>query len=189
MNINFCSNCGGRIEHVIPALDDRQRAVCKKCNIIHYENPKMVVGCIPEKENRVLLCRRAIEPRIGQWTLPAGYLENGETVAMGACRETMEEARAKVSLIAPYAMYNLTFVDQIYLFFRAQLVNEDFGPGPESSEVKLFKEKEVPWDKIAFTVVQETLRQFFKDRARNQFTFFIGDINPIYYGRSKPPAA
>jgi ADP-ribose pyrophosphatase YjhB (NUDIX family) len=179
MDINFCSYCGGRIKQVIPPFDDRQRDVCESCAKIHYENPKMVVGCIPVKGGQVLLCRRAIEPRIGKWTLPAGYLEKGETVAAGACRETMEEARAEVAIIAPYSMYNITFVNQIYLFFRAQLLNEDFGPGPESSEVLLFTEEEVPWDEIAFTVVQKTLHQFFKDRQDNHFEFYIGDIDPM----------
>jgi ADP-ribose pyrophosphatase YjhB (NUDIX family) len=179
MIINFCYYCGGRIKRVIPPFDDRQRHVCESCDQIHYENPKMVVGCIPMKGEHVLLCRRAIEPRAGKWTLPAGYLEKGETVAEGACRETLEEARADVAIVAPYSMYNITFVNQIYLFFRAKLLNEDFGPGPESSEVLLFTEEEVPWDEIAFTVVQKTLHHFFKDRQNNRYEFYIGDIDPM----------
>ena len=174
----FCSYCAGRIKRIIPPMDDRPRDVCASCKRVYYENPKMVVGCIPVKEKRVLLCRRAIEPRKGRWTLPAGYLEAGESVSAGARRETLEEARAEVAIIAPYSMYNLTFVNQVYLFFRAELLNDDFGPTPESTAVALFREKNVPWQDIAFTAVQETLKQFFRDRKRNHYPFYIGDIEP-----------
>jgi ADP-ribose pyrophosphatase YjhB (NUDIX family) len=136
----------------------------------------MVVGCIPELQNRILLCRRAIEPCQGKWTLPAGYLENGETVSAGAERETFEEARAKVEILAPYALYNICYVNQIYLMFRALLVGDDFQAGSESLEVKLFSEDEIPWDQIAFRVIEETLVQYFKDRPSGRFPFFIGEI-------------
>lgn len=136
----------------------------------------MVVGCIPEWDEKVLLCRRAIEPRYGKWTLPAGYLENGETVAAGAVRETYEEARARVDKLAPYALYNICYVNQVYFMFRGCLVDNRFKPGSESLEVKLFAQDEIPWEDIAFRVLQETLIQYFKDRPAGQFPFYMGEI-------------
>jgi ADP-ribose pyrophosphatase YjhB (NUDIX family) len=136
----------------------------------------MVVGCIPTTENQILLCRRAIEPCYGKWTLPAGYLENGETVTAGAERETFEEARAKVENLEPYALYNICYVNQIYLMFRARLVDQRFRAGSESLEVKLFSADEIPWDEIAFQVIKETLSQYLKDSLSGVFPFYIGDI-------------
>jgi ADP-ribose pyrophosphatase YjhB (NUDIX family) len=136
----------------------------------------MVVGCIPVWDRKILLCRRAIEPRCGKWTLPAGYLENGETVAEGAVRETHEEARAKVERLTPYALYNICYVNQIYFMFRARLVDNHFKPGKESLEVKLFAEDEIPWEDIAFQVLQETLIHYFRDRPTGQFPFYMGEI-------------
>jgi ADP-ribose pyrophosphatase YjhB (NUDIX family) len=136
----------------------------------------MVVGCIPEIDDKILLCRRAIEPRYGMWTLPAGYLENGETVAEGAARETFEEACARVEKLTPYALYNICYVNQIYFMFRARLVDNSFRPGMESLEAKLFSENEIPWEEIAFRVLQETLLQYFKDRPSGQFPFYMGEI-------------
>jgi len=138
----------------------------------------MVVGCIPEVEDKILLCRRSIEPCSGKWTLPAGYLENGETVSDGATREAYEEAFANVKIIEPYVMYNISYVNQVYLMFRARLMDNDFRPGNESSEVKLFTEQEIPWNEIAFRVIDKTLRKYFKDRQSGQFSFYIGDILP-----------
>jgi ADP-ribose pyrophosphatase YjhB (NUDIX family) len=136
----------------------------------------MVVGCIPEIEDKILFCRRAIEPCYGKWTLPAGFLENGETVSAGARRETFEEARAKVEIVAPYALYNICYVNQLYLMFRARLLDDDFRPGRETLEIRLFSEVEIPWDNIAFRVMEETLIQYFKDRPAGQFPFYIGNI-------------
>ena len=136
----------------------------------------MVVGCIPEIDDKILLCRRAIEPRCGMWTLPAGYLENGETVAEGAARETYEEAGAKVEKLTPYALYNICYVNQIYFMFRARPADHRFRPGSESLEVKLFAEDEIPWEEIAFRVLQETLIQYFKDRPTGRFPFYVGEI-------------
>ena len=175
--MNYCSNCGQLLTYITPPGDDRSRYCCSSCGTIHYQNPTMVVGCIPELQNRILLCRRAIEPSIGKWTLPAGYLENGETVSAGAERETFEEARAKVEILAPYALYNICYVNQIYLMFRALLVDDNFRAGSESLEVKLFSEDEVPWDQIAFRVIEETLVQYFKDRPSGRFPFYIGEIH------------
>lgn len=176
MPFKFCSNCGEMVKAYIPDGDDRPRRVCDTCGTIFYKNPKLVVGCIAEWEDKILMCRRAIAPQIGRWTLPAGYLESAETVAAGAMRETLEEARAKVEIIAPFALYNLTFVDQIYLMFRARLLRPDFGPGPESLEVVLMSEEEIPWDDMAFDVIQKVLRGYFRDRSKGEFKFLMGDI-------------
>jgi ADP-ribose pyrophosphatase YjhB (NUDIX family) len=139
----------------------------------------MVVGCIPETEGRVLLCRRSIEPCYGKWTLPAGYLENGETVADGARREAFEEARARVEILAPYALYNICHVNQIYLMFRSRLKDHNFRAGSESLEVALFDEADIPWEEIAFQVIRETLIQYYMDRRTGRFPFHMGDIPKI----------
>jgi ADP-ribose pyrophosphatase YjhB (NUDIX family) len=180
-NMNYCSNCGDTVKFYTPAGDDRPRYLCESCGIIHYENPKVVVGCIPEMDGKILLCRRAIEPRSGKWTLPAGYLENGETVARGAQRETLEEAEARIEIIAPYALFNICDVNQIYVMFRARLLDAKFKAGKESSEVRLFLEKDVPWGQIAFTVIEKTLRLYFKDR----FKTFISWPMAVLYCDSK----
>jgi ADP-ribose pyrophosphatase YjhB (NUDIX family) len=178
MPIKFCSNCGELVDKRIPNGDDRPRRVCNACGMIYYKNPKLVVGCIVEWKHKILMCRRAIAPQIGKWTLPAGYLESAETVAQGAQRETLEEAKAKVEIVEPYALFNLTFVDQIYLMFRAKLMNLDFGPGPESQEVMLLSEKNIPWDEIAFDVIDKILRAYFIDKSNGSFQFKMGDIEP-----------
>jgi ADP-ribose pyrophosphatase YjhB (NUDIX family) len=168
--LRFCSACGSdRIECRIPDGDNLPRFVCAACGTIHYQNPKIVVGCLPEWEDRVLLCRRAIEPRHGLWTLPAGFLENGETVEAGALRETLEEAGARVSLVALYTMISLPHISQVYVMFRARLVDIEFGPGPESLEVRLFPEDEVPWEEMAFRTISRTLRNYFVDRKLGTF--------------------
>jgi ADP-ribose pyrophosphatase YjhB (NUDIX family) len=174
--MNFCSNCGDTVTLKIPPGDDRPRYLCGSCGTIHYENPKVVVGCIPEMDGKILLCRRAIEPRSDKWTLPAGYLENGETVAQGARRETYEEAGARVEIIAPYALFNICYVNQVYLMFRARMLDPRIKAGSESSEVHFFSETDIPWDQIAFTVIEETLRKYVKDRPTGLFPFHIGNI-------------
>ncbi|MEJ2721007.1 MAG: NUDIX domain-containing protein, partial [bacterium] len=156
---------------------DRPRHTCPDCGWIHYVNPKVVVGCVVEWENEILLCRRSIEPRYGLWTIPAGFLEAGETAADGAKRETLEEARAEVEIVAPYALLNLTFVDQIYLMFLARLIDGKFDKGAESLEVGLFDQPDIPWDKLAFSAVEHTLRRYFEDRAAGEFPFHMGDIS------------
>jgi ADP-ribose pyrophosphatase YjhB (NUDIX family) len=159
------------METRIPTGDDRVRLVCTACGNIHYQNPKVVVGCIPEYENRILLCRRDIEPRRGKWTLPAGFLENDESVREGALRETYEEAQVRVEILAPYRLFDLVFVNQIYLMFRARILVPEFGPTHESSEVKLVHENDIPWEDIAFPVIQKTLLHYFRDRKTGMFEF------------------
>jgi len=175
--MNFCSNCGQPVTQRTPPGDDRSRFFCESCGVVHYQNPKLVVGCIPEIEDQILLCRRGIEPAYGKWTLPAGYLENGESVAAGAKRETREEAQARVEILAPYALYNICHVDQIYLMFRARLIDKRFQAGSESLEVKLFSKNDIPWQEIAFRVITATLFQYFDDRRNGQFPFYIGNID------------
>jgi ADP-ribose pyrophosphatase YjhB (NUDIX family) len=171
MNIKFCPLCGAEVSYEIPEGDDRFRHVCHACGHVQYHNPKMVVGCIPEWGDRILFCRRNIEPQKGKWTLPAGFMEIDETAADGARRETWEEARVRVDIIAPYRLYDLPFVNQMYLMFRARMLNPDFETTAESAEIKLLKESEVPWQTIAFPVIRETLRCYLKDRKKGRFAF------------------
>ena len=176
--MNFCSQCGTKVVVTIPAGDTHPRHVCPACGTVHYQNPKMIVGTVPEWEDKILLCRRAIEPKHGLWTLPAGFMENGETTAQGAARETLEEANARVEIASLYTLYNLPHINQVYLMFRAKLLDLDFGPGMESLEVELFEEKDIPWDQLAFRTVEATLRAYFHDRTNGAFGFHMGDIAP-----------
>lgn len=160
----------------IPIDDDHTRSVCTRCSYVHYENPKMVVGCIPVFEEKILLCKRNIEPRKGKWTLPAGYLELNESVQDGAARETLEETKAKVLIIDPYRLFNIIFVGQVYLMFRAEVLTGEFGPTSESMDVRLFQEKDIPWGEIAFKVIQQTLVDFFQDRQKKVYPFKIKDL-------------
>ncbi len=176
--MNFCSHCGAKVSSRIPSGDNRPRHVCDSCGTIHYQNPVMVTGCIPEWEDRILLCRRAIEPRSGLWTVPAGFLERGESVAEGAVRETWEEARTRVDLLGLFAVLNLAHIGQVYFLLRGRMRREEFASTPESSEVKLFPEEDVPWGEIAFPVVRECLRLFFRDRQGGAFGVHMLDILP-----------
>lgn len=172
-----CPSCGGAVEYRVPADDNRERATCTVCGSIHYENPINVVGTLPVWGEQVLLCRRAIEPRHDLWTLPAGFLELGETAAQGAARETDEEAGAQIELGPLYCLMNVVKVGQIHLFYRARLLSTEFNPGPESLEARLFHEHELPWDELAFRTVRETLRRFFEDRRLGRpFDLHSADI-------------
>ncbi len=176
--MKYCTQCGNPLIFEIPHEDDRHRHICTACGVIHYENPKMVVGCIPEYGNRILLCRRAIEPRYGKWTIPAGYLENRETVTEGARREAYEEARLNMGELVPYRLYNIKHISQMYFIFRGLITDETFRPGIESLEVRLFACDEIPWDNLAFRVVAACLENFFKDRESGGFSFKIDEILP-----------
>jgi ADP-ribose pyrophosphatase YjhB (NUDIX family) len=177
--MNFCSNCGARVSLKVPPGDSLPRHVCDACNAIHYQNPRMVVGCIVEWEDRILLCRRAIEPRYGLWTVPAGYMENGETMHQGAIRETLEEARARVEIGPLYAIYNIPHINQVYILFRARLLELDYRAGAETLDVALFAEAEVPWDQIAFATVRNTLTHYYADRRAGEYRFHMGTIEPV----------
>ena len=174
--MNFCPSCGSAVELRCPDDDDRLRHICVACGMIHYQNPKMVICSIPEWEDKILLCRRAIEPRHGLWTLPGGFMENGETTAEAAIRETLEEANARIAIGDLYSMYSLPYINQVHLLFRARLLDLDFAPGPESLEVGLFTEAEIPWDEIAFRPVKFSLEHYFADRRKGQFCFHMGEI-------------
>ncbi len=175
--MRYCTRCGGPLVLCVPPGDTRERHVCSRCGEIHYLNPKVVTGCIPEHgDGRILLCRRAIEPRCGLWTLPAGFMENGESCQEGAARETLEEANARVEILQLYTTFNLPHIDQVYLLFRGRLLDDAFSPGDESLEVALFEESAIPWDDLAFNVVRETLRLYFEDRRNGAYVPRVGDI-------------
>jgi ADP-ribose pyrophosphatase YjhB (NUDIX family) len=168
--MKFCSECAHPVTVAIPEGDNRPRYVCTHCGTIHYQNPKLVIGSIPvweqDGELKVLLCKRAIEPRLGYWTLPAGFMENEETTAEAAVRETEEEAGANVALGPLFTLLNVAHVHQVHLFYLARLVDLDYAPGIESLDVQLFAEDEIPWDDLAFPTIRTTLEIFFADRAR-----------------------
>jgi ADP-ribose pyrophosphatase YjhB (NUDIX family) len=174
--MNYCSECGKTLIRKIPPRDVLPRFVCENCHAIHYQNPKLIVGCIPEWQDKILLCQRAIEPRYGLWTLPAGFMENNETVEEAAKRETWEEAHAKVHELQLYTLISLPHISQVYMVFRASLCDLDFSAGEESLKVELFKQQDIPWDTLAFPVIQRTLGHYFEDRAKNLFSLHVGDI-------------
>lgn len=174
--MKYCTQCGAALARRTPAGDTHARYVCDACHTIHYQNPKMVIGCIPEWEDRILLCRRAIEPRYGLWTLPAGFMELEETTAQAAAREALEEANASIEIGELYTLYSLPHINQVYLIYRGRLRNLDYHPGEESLEVELFREEDVPWDRIAFPVVTYTLQHFFADRQAGRYPLHHGDI-------------
>lgn len=175
----YCTSCASPLEYRIPAGDNRHRHVCPVCGHIHYENPRLVVGCVAEHEGRILLCRRAIEPRLGYWTLPAGFMENGETTVAAAQRETHEEALALVEALAPFAMVNVAHISQVHLFYRGRLAQPTHAPGEESLETALFTEREIPWDELAFRSVALCLKHYLADRADGQFGFHTADLAPL----------
>lgn len=183
--MKFCSECAHPVALLIPDGDNRPRYVCAQCEAIHYQNPKLVVGSIPVwqpegEEVKVLLCKRAIEPRLGYWTLPAGFMENNETTAEAAERETDEEAGAQIEIGSLFSLLNVAQVHQVHLFYLARLRRLEFAPGIESLEVRLFSEREIPWDDLAFPTIRKTLELFFADcvkmREGGQFGFHTHDI-------------
>ena len=174
--INFCTQCGSSVSYRKPDGDDVDRHVCDDCGFVHYQNPKVVNGTIITADDKILLCKRAIEPRHGYWTLPAGFMENGETTYQGAERETWEEARARVVIKDLFLTANLPHINQIYMLFRAHLVDAAFEPGPESLDVALFDEAEIPWDEIAFPVISTALELYFKSRRSGDWTPRMVDI-------------
>jgi ADP-ribose pyrophosphatase YjhB (NUDIX family) len=174
--IQHCKACGGVVRYEVPVDDNRERAVCTVCKTIHYENPINVVGTVPTWGDQVLLCRRNIEPRYGLWTLPAGFMELGESTSEGAIRETVEEAGAHIELQGLFTVLNVVRVAQVHFYYRARLLDTDFDPGPETIEVRLYREDEIPWDELAFRTVRETLKCYFQDRREGQFGVHSTDI-------------
>jgi len=175
--IKHCRNCGAAVVYRLPDDGDtRQRAVCPACDTIHYENPLNVVGTVPHWGEKVLLCKRNIEPRWGKWTLPAGFMELGETTAQGAARETDEEAGAKFEMEGLQSVLSVPYVGQVHLYYRARLLSEVFAPGHETIEARLFTESEIPWDEIAFKTVRETLLCYFEDRRKGRFDVHVIDV-------------
>jgi ADP-ribose pyrophosphatase YjhB (NUDIX family) len=175
--IKHCRNCGSAVVYRLPDDGDtKERAVCPNCHTVHYENPLTVVGTIPVWGEQVLLCKRNIEPRLGKWTLPAGFMELQETSGEGAARETQEEAGAQFELGPFFSLVNVSRVGQVHLFYRAHLLSQQFDPGYETMEARLFDEADIPWDEIAFKTVGETLKRFFADRQRGHFDVHVFDI-------------
>ena len=175
--IKHCRQCGTAVVYRIPDDGDTKlRAVCPSCHTIHYENPLTVVGTVPYWGDKVLLCKRNIEPRWGLWTLPAGFMELNETTTEGAARETVEEAGAEFEMQDLFTLVNVSRVGQVHLFYRAQLTSDQFDPGHETIEARLFLESEIPWDEIAFHTTRATLERFFADRSKGLFTMHHIDV-------------
>jgi ADP-ribose pyrophosphatase YjhB (NUDIX family) len=189
--MKFCSACAHPVTVEVPPDDTLPRHVCHACGIIHYQNPKLVICTIPtweeNGETKVLLCKRAISPRHGYWTLPGGFMENKETTTEAAQRETEEEAGAHFELLPLHSLINLPAFQQVHLFYRATLLDLEFNPGKESLEVRLFAKSEIPWDHIAFATVTQALQLYFDDVAKvkhgGTFGFHAHDImGPGYPG-------
>ncbi len=166
VSMKYCSSCGETVTRTTPSGDNRERWVCQSCSIVHYQNPLIVVGCVPARDGKILLCKRAIEPRKGYWTVPAGFMELGESVEEGAARETLEEACAEVQIGHLFASVDVVEAGQVHLFFTADLVG-GYGVGEESLEVELFSKDEIPWDDIAFRSGRYALEKYFEDRGEN----------------------
>jgi ADP-ribose pyrophosphatase YjhB (NUDIX family) len=174
--MNFCSNCGNRVVLKVPEGELLPRHVCPNCGTIHYENPKVVVGSVPEYQGRILICKRGIQPRLGYWTIPAGFMENDETMEAGAAREAVEEALIKVEIGGLLLLANVTSARQVHVFFRSRMLTPDFGVTHESLEVKLIDEREIPWDDLAFPSTEYALRRFVEDRAAGVERYHVAEM-------------
>jgi len=174
--MKFCSTCGAEVKLEIPQGDDRERFICNSCQEIHYQNPKIVTGCIAEWEDKILICKRAIEPKRNKWTLPAGFMENGETNKEGAARESQEEANIIVQDMILYSVYSIPHISQVYTFYRATVKDGMASPGKESLETRFVSQDEVPWDELAFPVIIETLKLYYQDKQSGIFRTHYGDI-------------
>jgi len=174
--LNYCPNCSAKVSLKIPEGDNRERYVCDSCNTIHYSNPNVVVGTLPAFEDKILLCKRAIEPRVGLWTVPAGFLENGESLLQGAWRETKEETQAEVDMKDILTIFNIPQINQIYVIYRADIEDNSFGPTSESLDVQLFSYDEVPWEELAFPFVPKTINHYYECLKTRKFNLHTEDI-------------
>ncbi len=177
--MKFCPDCGAPVILKVPAGDTFARHVCERCGAIHYSNPKMVIGCIAQWEDKILLCKRGIEPRRGYWTPPAGFMENNESTSEAAARETLEEANARVEIGDLLSMISVPHVNQVHIFYRARLLDLDFAPGTESLEVALFEEARIPWKEIAFRTISSTLKYYYEDRRQGRHGCHCSAILPL----------
>ncbi len=177
--MRFCSNCAAPLVRKVPDGDTVSRHVCEQCGAIHYQNPRVVVGCIPEYDGRILLCLRAIEPRIGYWTFPAGFLENGETLEAGAARESLEEACARVEIGSLVSVVNVVHAHQVHMAFRARLIDGKFSAGHETADAALFDKEDIPWDEIAFPSVEHALKAYFSDLDARQETTHVATVDRL----------
>lgn len=177
--IRYCNHCGAEVDFVVPIGDSLPRHQCPRCAHIQYENPRLIVGCVATWENKILLCRRAIEPRLGYWTLPAGFMENAETTGEAAVRETQEEAGASVVIDAPFAMVSIAHINQVHLFYRAHLTSPDYQAGEESLEVALLAAGDIPWQEMAFRSVTYCLEHFLSDRELGAYGFHETSLAPL----------
>lgn len=185
LTMQYCSQCGATVSLRIPDGDNRERYICDSCNTIHYQNPRIIAGCLPFSGDRVLMCKRAIEPRYGLWTLPAGFMENGETVEQAAARETVEEANARVSIGQLFSVISLPHINQVYTLFLGELTDLDFSPGAESLQVELLREQDIPWDELAFDTIRKTLHWYFHDRQQGHLELHVDTLNSRH-GRDQP---
>lgn len=177
--MKYCDQCGHSVEYKIPELDNRERAVCTRCGTIHYRNPRIIAGCLPVYAEQILLCRRNIEPRKGFWTLPAGFMEEGETLQQGAARETLEEAGVQVQAGKLLSMISVPHISQVHIFFLAEMAGpQHAGSTSESSEIRLFAPADIPWDEIAFPTVSRTLRDYLQDKTTGTIEHRVSDILP-----------
>lgn len=174
--MKFCSHCGEKVEHKIPQGDNRPRYVCSSCDLVHYQNPRIIAGYIAEYEDKILLCKRAIEPRHGLWTLPAGFMENQETTLEAAKRETFEEANAQISNSQLFCTISIPYISQVYIMYRGELVDGFSKPGIESLETDLYTEQQIPWDNLAFPIITESLKLYFADKNKGQFNLYNGEM-------------
>ncbi len=184
--MKFCSQCGQPVRWQTPVGDHRPRFVCPACHFVHYQNPRIVAGCLALRDEQILLCRRAIEPRRGLWTLPGGFMENGETMKQAAARETLEEAGAKVEELELYTLFDLPHIHQVHVFFRARMIDESIAVGEESLEVRLFHESEIPWARLAFPTVGHTLEYFVKDRLCQRYPVRNELLPPLHEIQNPP---
>ena len=177
--MKFCTQCAAPVDSRVPEGDNRPRFVCTNCGNIHYQNPRMVVGCVPEYQGALLLCKRSISPRYGFWTVPAGFMELGETVAAAALRETWEEAQARVELGPLFALVDVVHAGQVHAFFEATLPAPEFGAGAETLETRLFETREIPWDELAFPSVRLALESYLENRRSGSATLHLLDAPRI----------